>query len=138
MSRILPISIKGYHYFLLVIYNATRATWIRLLKSKGIEDVLLVILGIKTQIEKETGNKVAIVRCDNGKGEFGQAFQDEMKKEGVQVEPYPIYKHSMNRVIKCAMYTIDCKIKLMIYQAKLPKDLSVSQLSILSSSRIGY
>ena len=82
-SGILPISIRGYRYFLLVICDATRATWIKLLKSKGMEDVLLVILDIKTQIEKETGDKIAIVRCDNGKGEFGQAFQDEMKKEGV-------------------------------------------------------
>ena len=82
-SGILPISIRGYRYFLLVICDATRATWIRLLKSKGTEDVLPAILSIKTQIEKETGDKVAMVRCDNGKGEFGQAFQDEMKKEGV-------------------------------------------------------
>ena len=73
-SGILPISIRGYCYFLLVICNATRATWIRLLKSKGTEDVLLAILSIKTQIEKETSDKVAIVRCNNRKGEFGQAF----------------------------------------------------------------
>ena len=79
------------------------------------EDVLLVILDIKTQIKKETGDKIAIVRCDNGKGEFSQAFQDEMKKEGVQVEPYLVYKHSMNGVIKHMIYTIDCKIRLMIY-----------------------
>ena len=82
-SGILPISIRGYRYFLLVICDATRATWIKLLKSKGMEDVLPAILDIKTQIEKETGDKIATVRCDNGKGEFGQAFQDEMKKEGV-------------------------------------------------------
>ena len=46
-----------------------------------------------------------------------------MNKEGVQVEPCPAYKHSMNGVIKRAMYTVDCKIRLMIYQAKLLKDL---------------
>ena len=74
LSGILLISIRGYRYFLLAICNATQATWIRLLKSKGTADVLLAILGIKTQIEKETGNKVVKVRCDNGKGEFGQAF----------------------------------------------------------------
>jgi hypothetical protein len=73
-SSILPTSIRGYRYFLLVICDATRATWIRLLKSKGTADVVLAILGIKTQIEKETSDKVVQVRCDNGKGEFGQAF----------------------------------------------------------------
>jgi hypothetical protein len=114
-SGILPISIRGYRYFLLVICDATRATWIRLLKSKGTADVLLALLGIKTQIEKETRDKVVQVRCDNGKGEFGQAFQDEMKKEGVQVEPCLAYKHLMNGVVERAMYTIDCKIRSMIY-----------------------
>jgi hypothetical protein len=46
-----------------------------------------------------------------------------MKMEGVQVEPCPAYKHSMNGVVERAMYTIDCKIRSMIYQAKLPKEL---------------
>ena len=63
------------------------------------------------------------MRCDNGKGEFGQAFQDEMNKEGVQVKPCLAYKHSMNGVVERVMYIVDCKIRLMVYQAKLLKDL---------------
>jgi hypothetical protein len=46
-----------------------------------------------------------------------------MNKEGVQVEPCPAYKHSMNGVVERAMYTVDCKIRSMVYQAKLLKDL---------------
>jgi hypothetical protein len=46
-----------------------------------------------------------------------------MIKEGVQVKLCSVYKHSMNRVVKQTMYTVDCKIRSMIYQAKLSKDL---------------
>ena len=74
MSGILPISIRGYRYFLLVICDATRATWIRFLKTKSTTDVLLALLDVKAVIEKETRDKVVYVRCDNRKGEFGQTF----------------------------------------------------------------
>jgi hypothetical protein len=73
-SSILSTSFRGYRYFLLVICNATRATWIRFLKTKSTTNVLPTLLDVKAVIEKETKDKVVQVRCDNGKGEFSQTF----------------------------------------------------------------
>jgi hypothetical protein len=44
----------------------------------------------------------------------------------------------MNRVVKYTMYTVNCKIRLIIYQAKLPKDLwcLVTEYTVWIKNRI--
>jgi transposase len=43
---------------------------------------------------------IVFVRADNGKSEFGLGFQDYCKEVGIQFEPRPPYKHSMNGVVE--------------------------------------
>src|SRR5277367_2883778 len=114
-SGILPISIRKFRYFLLIVDDATRATWVRLLKTKSTEEIFPIIVEVKSEIEIATGNKIAEVRADNGKGEFGAKFQDHLKAIGIHFELYLAYKHSMNGVVERAIYIVDCKARSMLF-----------------------
>ena len=74
-------------------------------------------------IEQDTGDKVVMVRADNAKGEFGPEFQNRCKEDGMQFEPCPAYKHSLNGVSERAVYTTDCKIRSLLFDSKLLIDL---------------
>ena len=73
-------------------------------------------------IEREIADRVVIVRADNGKGEFSPEFQSICNKDGIIFEPCPAYKHSMNRVSERHLYTTNCKARLLLFNADLPKD----------------
>jgi hypothetical protein len=64
-----------------------------------------------------------MVRADNIKGEFGSKFQNKYKEDGIQFEPCPIYKHSLNGVSERAVYITDYKIRLLLFDSKLLIDL---------------
>ena len=114
-SGILPISIRGYRYFLLIVDDATRCTWIRLLRTTKTTEILPILIEVKNQIERETGDLVVEIRADNGKGEFGSSFQLRLKELGIHFEPCPPYKHSMNGVVERGIYTVDCKARSMLF-----------------------
>ena len=121
LSGIKASSIRGYKYFLLVVDDATRYTWVALVKDKSAASILPVFKEIKSQVERESQNenlKVVFVRADNARGEFGIEFQAYLKEDGIQFEPSPAYKHSMNGVVERAMAEINEKITSMLYEAK--------------------
>ena len=70
-----------------------------------------------------TGHRIVYFRSDNGKGEFGIGLQKELTSIGIQFEPSPPYKHSMNGVVERAMRTVNERIRSLIYEAKLPYNL---------------
>lgn len=88
-------------------------------KTKETAELLPLIIQLKAELEKETGGEVAYYRVDNGRGEFGQEFKDTMIRLGVQIEPSPPYKHSLNGVVERMMGTVAAKARSMLYQAKL-------------------
>ncbi|KAI0991733.1 hypothetical protein K3495_g16454, partial [Podosphaera aphanis] len=100
ISGIQASSVRGYRYFLLVVDDATRYCWIRLLKTKEMIEVLSKFKEIKSMAELESGHKIVYIRADNGKSEFGTEFQNHCKETGIQLEPSPPYKHSMNGVVE--------------------------------------
>jgi hypothetical protein len=61
-------------------------------------------------IERDTGDKVVMVRADNTKGEFGFEFQNKCKEDGIQFELCLVYKHSLNGVSERAVYITNYKI----------------------------
>jgi hypothetical protein len=123
ISGIREVSIRGYRYFLLLIDDATRTTWCVMLKTKSTAEILPELTKLLAQIENECGTKILIIRADNGKGEFGKAFQDHLAVRGTQFEPCPAYKHSMNGVSEISMWIVDCKARSMLYQAGVPSNL---------------
>jgi hypothetical protein len=66
---------------------------------------------LKTELEKETGDEIAFIRADNGKGEFGQEFKNYLRELGIQIEPSLLYKHSLNGVIERAIRTVSQKAR---------------------------
>ena len=73
-------------------------------------------------IKREIADRVVIVRADNSKGEFSPKFQSIYNKDSIIFEPYPAYKHSINGVSERHLYTTNCKVRLLLFNADLPKD----------------
>lgn len=122
ISGKLPKSYRGNQYFLLITDDATRCSWIRLLKDKSAREIQPHIREVCGIIKRDTGEDVAYFRCDNGSGEFGEDFQGWLKTlpSSPRHEPCPPYKHSLNGVIERAIQTMDNTARSMIYEAKLP------------------
>jgi len=78
------------------------------------------LVQIRKLVERETKEKCAYVRADNGSREFRATFQDSLAEDRVQFEPSPAFKHSLNRVIKQAIRIITEIARTIIYQAKMP------------------
>jgi len=91
ISRIWPISFRSYKYYLLVTNDITRYSWVRFLKTKAIDEVFSTLIKVIYMIERETADKVVIVRADNDKGEFGLEFIRRCNKDGIVFEPCLTY-----------------------------------------------
>jgi hypothetical protein len=96
--------------------------WVRFLKTKSTNDVFPALIKVIHMIKREIADRVVIVRADNSKGEFGLKFQTIYNKDGIIFEPCPVYKHSINRVSERHLYITDCKARLLLFDADLPKD----------------
>jgi hypothetical protein len=99
--------------------NTIRFSWVRLLKSKSASKAYPTLMEVIKIIERDTGDKIVMVRADNAKGEFGPKFQNRCKEDEMQFKPYPVYKHSLNGVSKRAIYTTDYKIRSLFFNSKL-------------------
>ncbi|KAI0996190.1 hypothetical protein K3495_g11988, partial [Podosphaera aphanis] len=117
------ISVRGLRYYLLIVDDATRMCWIKLLKTKEMNEVLSAFKQVKAEAELESGNKIVFIRADNGKSEFGTAFQHYCIEVGIQLEPSPPYKHSMNGVAGRWMGITAVVARSMLYEAQLPHQL---------------
>ena len=116
-------SIRGYRYYLVVVDDATRVCWVRLLKDKTAAVIQPEIKLLKTQLELQKGQVVVYWRTDNGKGEFGNAFMRWLQELGIQSEPSPPYKQSLNGVSEHWIYQLSKIVRSMLYDAKQPDSL---------------
>jgi hypothetical protein len=73
-------------------------------------------------INREIADRVVMVRANNDKGEFGPKFQTIYNKDSIIFEPYPAYKHSINGVSERHLYTTNCKVRSLLFNADLLKD----------------
>ncbi|KAI0993135.1 hypothetical protein K3495_g15049, partial [Podosphaera aphanis] len=119
ISGIQGSSTRGYKYYLIVVDDATRFYWIRLLKTKSMGEVARNLKEIIAQVELESGQKLVYFRADNGKSEFGSEITDMLSEKGVQFEPCPPYKHSMNGVAERAIGIIATYARSMLFEAHL-------------------
>jgi len=126
ISGILPRSIRGYRYFLLVVDDATRTCWIRLLIDKSALTIQPVIRALKTTLEtqgKEKNRVVVYWRTDNGKGEFGPEFLRWVQDSGMTSEASPAYKHSLNGVVERYMYEMGKICRSILFDARMPEEM---------------
>ena len=115
----ISILIRGYNYYLLYIDNITYYIWVALFKTLYTKEVLLYIKEIVSWVHTFIGNKVAWIKADNGKGEFGHKFQNELISRGIDFEPCPLYKHSYNSVIERIIYIVDYKIRSLLFKGNI-------------------
>ncbi|KAI0994751.1 hypothetical protein K3495_g13428, partial [Podosphaera aphanis] len=92
ISGILPESYRGFKYFLLVVDDASRCSWLRILKNKDTFSILPLLKEIILEVQKTTGENVAFISADNGTGEFGNQWQTWLKELGIQFQPSVPYK----------------------------------------------
>jgi hypothetical protein len=104
------MSYRGYRYFIVIINDVTRFSWVRLLKLKSASEAYPALIEVIKIIERDIGDKVVMVRANNAKGGFGPEFQNRCKEDRMQFKPCPVYKHSLNGVSERAVYTTDYKI----------------------------
>ncbi|KAI0997192.1 hypothetical protein K3495_g10995 [Podosphaera aphanis] len=71
-------------------------------------------------VELQCENKVWYFRADNGKSEFSLTFTEFLKERGIQFEPCPPYKHSMNGVAERAIGILATYARSMLFEAQLP------------------
>jgi hypothetical protein len=71
ISGIRHRSVRGYYYYLLLIDDATRTIWVRLLIDKSTATILPILIELLDMIQIETTVRAMVVRADNGRGEFG-------------------------------------------------------------------
>lgn len=104
---------SGSRYFVLFKDNCSGYCSIYFLKHKS--DVLSKFKESKILIENQTGNKIKILRSDQGKGEYiNKDFQDFLKKNGILHEcsaPYtPQQNGRSERQLKTIAYSARAKL----------------------------
>jgi len=111
-------SLNGSKYFLLFVDDYSRFCWVYFLKSKA--DVFTEFVRFKTTIELETGNKLKMLRSDNG-GEFTfQKFEGYLAKERIKHQLIVPYTPQQNGVSERRNRTLMEMARCLLYEKKMP------------------
>jgi hypothetical protein len=113
-------SLGGGEYFLTFIDDKTRHTWMYILKHK--DEVFERFLEWKALAEKCTGVKLKALRTDNGGEYTSNAFEDYLRKEGIQHELTVPKNPEQNGVAERMNRTIVETARSMLSEAKLPRN----------------
>jgi transposase InsO family protein len=95
---VMPVTLGGRRYFLLLIDDATCYMWVVLLTAKS--EASSAIKGIQAAVEKECGRKLRVLRTDN-RGEFTAAeFAAYCADEGITRHFSAPYTPQQNGVVE--------------------------------------
>lgn len=117
-----PTSVGGANYFGLFIDDKTRMTFIVPLKGHTAAEMLKRFKEIQAQIETELGRKIKRLRTDGG-GEYEKQFGTYLKQCGIVHEITAPYSPDQNGVSERANRTIVERVKSIIADGRLPKEL---------------
>ena len=107
------LSIGGARYFLTFIDDFTRKVWVYALKTKN--EVLERFKAWKTLVERQSDHNIKVFRSDNG-GEFtSKAFDDVLRKDGIQRQTSAPYTPQQNGVAERANRTLVEMARAMIH-----------------------
>ncbi|KAH9716240.1 hypothetical protein KPL71_021389 [Citrus sinensis] len=115
------VSLGGARYFLSIIDDFSRRVWIYVLKSK--EQVFEKFKNWKVLVEKQTGKTVKKLRTDNGLEFCNQVFDEFCAKEGIARHKIVRMTPQQNGLAERMNRTLMDKVRSMMIQAKLPKNL---------------
>jgi len=111
-------SLNGSKYFLLFIDDFSRYCWVYFLKSKS--DVFVEFVKFKAAVELETGNKLKILRSDNGGEYTSRQFEAYLAKEGIKHQLIVPYTPQQNGVSERRNKTLMEMARCLLYEKKLP------------------
>jgi hypothetical protein len=111
-------SINGYVYYVSLIDDYSRWTWLYLLKSK--DEVFSKFKEFKALIENLCERKIKILRSDNGGEYTSKEFVNFCKDVGIKRELTTPYKPQKNGVAERKNKTIMEAMKTMIHDQDLP------------------
>ena len=112
-------SLGGYKYFVTFIDDASRKTWVYLLKSK--DQVFQNFQQFHAMVERKIGKPLKCLRTDN-RGEYiSHEFKEYCSKHGIRHEKTVPGTPQHNGVAERMNRTIVEKVRCMLRTAKLPK-----------------
>lgn len=112
-------SLGGARYFLLFVDDASRMSFVYFLKEKN--QALKYFKEYQSLVEKQTGNKIKVLRTDNG-GEFcSQEMENYLKTEGIVHQKTNPYTPEQNGLCERFNRTIVERAKCLLFEAKLEK-----------------
>lgn len=113
------ISIGGSKYFLLLVDDFTRMSFVYFLKTK--DEVFKYFQEFKTMVEKQQGRNIKIFRSDQG-GEFcSNKFERFFQEEGIIHQKTNAYTPEQNGLSERHNRTLVEKARCLLYDAGLPK-----------------
>ena len=118
----MPESREGYIYFISVVDNFSRKTWIFPMRAKS--DAAPILNQWKKEVETATDLKILAVRSDNAP-ELENLFESWRQESGVQHESTVHYMSSQNGAVEKSHQTIQNGTRAMLKDANLPVELWV-------------
>ena len=111
-------SLNGSRYFILFIDDYSRFCWNYFLKSKA--GVFLEFLKFKAAVELETGNKIKILRSDNGGEYTSRQFEGYLVKEGIKHQLTIPYTPLKNGISERKNRTLMEMERYLLFEKKMP------------------
>ncbi|BBN68038.1 transposable element gene, partial [Prunus dulcis] len=114
-------SIAGNRFFMLLIDDCTRMTWVYFLRYKS--DAITCFRKFKSMVELQSGFKVKCVRSDRG-GEFTSSeFSKLCEEGGIQRQLTTAYTPQQNGVVERKNRTVVEMAKAMLHEKNMPYSL---------------
>lgn len=107
-------------YFVTFTDDYTRKTWAYIMHSR--DQLRSVFIGFMVRVERETGRKIKIVRCDNG-GEYKELAEELSTTRGILFEFTTSYTSYQNGVAERLNRALVALIRAMLSYARLPRRL---------------
>jgi transposase InsO family protein len=110
-------SLNGSKYFLLFVDDYSRFCRVYFLKSKS--DVFAKFVKFKATVELEKGNKLKIMRSDNGGEYTSRQFEAYLAKEGIKHHRTIPYTPQQNGVSEMRNWTLMEMARCLLYEKKV-------------------
>ncbi|UYV82668.1 hypothetical protein LAZ67_22000457, partial [Cordylochernes scorpioides] len=117
-----PMPVKstgGNRYFLSFVDDFSRRITLYLLKNK--DEVLKHFDIYRATVERQTGNKIKVLRSDNGLEFCNRDFQNKLQKLGIKHERTNVYSPQMNGVAERVNQTLLDMARACLHSANLPQ-----------------
>lgn len=114
-------SCGGASYFISFIDDYSRKVWVKFLKSK--DEAFMAFKHFKTEVEKETGRCIKVIRTDNGLEFVNKVFLKYCKDEGIVMHNTIVRSPQQNGVAERMNRTLVERTRCMLSNAGVGKEL---------------